>query len=558
MDLFKNTSKLSTINNLSTFKEILANNGDCSSKIALKAFNSNDIKTALFILDNVDENCSLCEQDDNCNSVLHHLVLNCDNDECTKVLKKILGRPDVCQFINLQNSDGSTVLHIAVLKKRFDIADLIIDAGADMSVANNDGFVVEKEGGSDSDGDSDGNTNIFHPNSGVNKRLVLNILINKDPQPTTLGFNDTETDMGRVENKEDDVDVADTVAEVRSLISKLETKIQEHEQKPITTAHPPAPAPSTSASTPAPLASTPAPLASTPAPTTPAPPTASTPAPVQEPANNGDGNVTNENGTTGGYVDNNDTEIFTNNMIQKIKSLTEKANIVNEIQQGGNTKLMGYRSLNVISFKNAEKTKKSSNTNVKENSLTGYFLSDSSELVGGNELERMINNRKSEVHEDVLRMILDMLNNGTITQNKKPVDANERNARLIKSFLYKMVSVKNPQMSGMEKISLIKDMKNDEIMDILKKLPDLDKLEKEIQSHNEKRKEEYESKPKESKPKAKESKPKESKPKESKPKAKANKKKCVTTESDETTDSDNTTDATDTTDSDNTTDATTD
>ena len=527
MDLFKNTSKLSTINNLSTFKEILANNGDCSSKIALKAFNSNDIKTALFILDNVDENCSLCEQDDNCNSVLHHLVLNCDNDECTKVLKKILGRPDVCQFINLQNSDGSTVLHIAVLKKRFDIADLIIDAGADMSIANNDGFVVEKEGGSDSDEDSDGNTNIFHPNSGVNKRLVLNILINKADAPTTLGLNDTDTDMGRVGNKEDDVDVADTVAEVRGLISKLETKIKEHEQKPINIAHPPAPTASTAASTPAP--------------TTPAPPTASTPAPVQEPANNGDGNVTNENGTTGGYVDNNDTEIFANNMIKKIKNLTEKANIVNEIQQGGNTKLMGYRSLNVISFKNAEKTKKSSNTNVKENSLTGYFLSDSSELVGGNELERMINNRKSEVHEDVLRMILDMLNNGTITQNKKPVDANERNARLIKSFLYKMVSVKNPQMSGMEKISLIKDMKNDEIMDILKKLPDLDKLEKEIQSHNEKRKEEYESKPKakESKPKVKESKPK------------ANKKNSKTTD---TTD----TDTSDATDTDNTTDATTD
>ena len=532
MDLFKNTSKLSTINNLSTFKEILANNGDCSSKIALKAFNSNDIKTALFILDNVDENCSLCEQDDNCKSVLHHLVLNCDNDECTKVLKKILGRPDVCQFINLQNSDGSTVLHIAVLKKRFDIADLIIDAGADMSIANNDGFVVEKEGGSDSDGDSDGNTNIFHPNSGVNKRLVLNILINKADAPTTLGLNDTDTDMGRVGNKEDDVDVADTVAEVRGLISKLETKIKEHEQKPINIAHPPAPT-APAPTTPAPIASTPAPLASTPAPTT--------PAPVQEPVNNGDGNVTNENGTIGGYVDNNDTEIFANNMIKKIKNLTEKANIVNEIQQGGNTKLMGYRSLNVISFKNAEKTKKSSNTNVKENSLTGYFLSDSSELVGGNELERMINNRKSEVHEDVLRMIIDMLNNGTITQNKKPVDANERNARLIKSFLYKMVSVKNPQMSGMEKISLIKDMKNDEIMDILKKLPDLDKLEKEIQSHNEKRKEEYESKPKESKPTAKESKPK---AKESKPKAKANKKKCVTTESDDTTDSDNTTDAT--------------
>lgn len=118
MDLFKNTSNLSTFNNLSAVNNLLINNNDNSSKIALKAFNNNDIKTALFILDNIDESSNLCGQDDNCNSVLHHLVLNCDNDECMRILRKLLERSDVCQFINLQNSDGSTALHLAVLKRK--------------------------------------------------------------------------------------------------------------------------------------------------------------------------------------------------------------------------------------------------------------------------------------------------------------------------------------------------------------------------------------------------------------------------------------------------------
>ena len=51
MDFFRNTSNLSTFNK-SLINNPLINSNDCSSKIALKAFNNNDIKTALFVLDN--------------------------------------------------------------------------------------------------------------------------------------------------------------------------------------------------------------------------------------------------------------------------------------------------------------------------------------------------------------------------------------------------------------------------------------------------------------------------------------------------------------------------
>ena len=552
MDFFRNTSTLSTFNN-SLINNPLINSNDCSSKIALKAFNNNDIKTALFVLDNIDESCSCCSQDDNCNSVLHHLVLNCNNDECVRVLKQLLCRCDVCQFINLQNNDGSTALHLAVSKNKNDIADLLIDASADISIVNNEGMVVEKEGNrdrdrdrdSDSDRDSDGNTDIFHSKDDVNKRLILNILINRN-EPTTLGLNDNDTDTFarnkvKVHDEDEAVDVTDTVGELRGIINKLETRIKTHEEKDSSTAHPQPTPTNAPTNAPAPAsASTNAP-ASTNALATNAPP------PAQQTANDDDNENNEKKKTIGGYVDNNDTDVFISKITNKIKSLNERVSIVNEIQKGGDTKLMGYRNLNTLQSKNIIKNKEVSSKKVRENSLKksrDYILTDSSELVGGNELERMINSRKDEIHNDVLNMIQDMLNKGKISQNKKPIETNERNAKLIKAFLYKMVSEKNPQMDGMNKISLIKDMKQDDIIDMLKKLPDLDKLEKEIKSHSEKRREKKmqnkqdtsDSEPKASKPKV--SKLKASEPKASKPKA--SKKKQVSTESSDSdiTDSD--------------------
>jgi hypothetical protein len=76
-----------------------------------------------------------------------------------------------------------------------------------------------------------------------------------------------------------------------------------------------------------------------------------------------------------------------------------------------------------------------------------------------------------------------MLNKGEITYKNKPIEATERNAKLIKSFLYKQVSDKNPQLTGMDKILIIQKMSKSELLTHLKKLPDLDQLEKTIEEH---------------------------------------------------------------------------
>lgn len=62
-----------------------------------------------------------------------------------------------------------------------------------------------------------------------------------------------------------------------------------------------------------------------------------------------------------------------------------------------------------------------------------------------------------------------MLNNGLLTQSNKPIEANERNAKLIKAFIYRQISEKNPQMGGMDKILAFKTMSENEIINMVKK-----------------------------------------------------------------------------------------
>jgi hypothetical protein len=76
-----------------------------------------------------------------------------------------------------------------------------------------------------------------------------------------------------------------------------------------------------------------------------------------------------------------------------------------------------------------------------------------------------------------------MLNKEEITYKNKPIESSDRNARLIKSFLYKQISDKNPTLSGMDKILIIQKMSKSELLTHLKKLPDLDQLEKTIEEH---------------------------------------------------------------------------
>jgi hypothetical protein len=118
---------------------------------------------------------------------------------------------------------------------------------------------------------------------------------------------------------------------------------------------------------------------------------------------------------------------------------------------------------------------------------------DESDNNDDNELSRLINSRKNEIHNEVINTIMGMLNQGEILYKNKPIKSSERNAKLIKSYLYKKVSEKNPQLTGMDKILIIQKMSKTELLTSLKEMPDLDELEKTIEKHMQTKKEQYDS-----------------------------------------------------------------
>ena len=91
--------------------------------------------------------------------------------------------------------------------------------------------------------------------------------------------------------------------------------------------------------------------------------------------------------------------------------------------------------------------------------------------------------QKQSLHHEVLEMIMGMLNKGLLLQSNKPIEASEKNAKLVKAYIYRKVSEKNPEMGGMDKILSIKTMGDNQIINMVKKMHDLEELEESIRKH---------------------------------------------------------------------------
>ena len=95
-----------------------------------------------FMIDN-DLMTSYKSQDDSGNTVLHYLIMNSNPN--TQLIEKILNRPDVKSFINLQNKDGDTVLILCVVSGHHDLCTKLIEKGADKEKKNKKGLHVDTE-----------------------------------------------------------------------------------------------------------------------------------------------------------------------------------------------------------------------------------------------------------------------------------------------------------------------------------------------------------------------------------------------------------------------------
>lgn len=143
------------------------------------------------------------------------------------------------------------------------------------------------------------------------------------------------------------------------------------------------------------------------------------------------------------------------------------SNIVERILSGGNknrSKLMGTRYLNMSS----------------DTILSGGDETDSSD---DDKLRKMIKSQKNETVEKLFSKIKSLISDKGGRIHDQKVSSNDRDVSLIKSFLYQKIKKQRPELNSTEKFNKLNDMSEDQLYDMLKDLPDLNKLESDISEH---------------------------------------------------------------------------
>ena len=471
-------------------KYIKQKGGKCDCKDMINAITEQNFNLILYILKK--NNCCFKCQNAEGNTILHLLVSFYNNDKIKSIVCQLLNK-DCRDFINIQNNQGQTPILLAVMNNEHELAEKLENAGADGSIEDNNGNFVESK---DADMLSSQINESLTTSSNVENNLKENVFINKlivlKPQEAELKSQETDlTSLNLTDfNNESDLQSTDIfMKEYKPLFSdKKESNINSTDVFVINNKD------STSSSdnnkfsdmTKFNLINT---LLN----------------------NNVSTNVKNNNSQDidmDKYIDslnqNNTNESSNHKTFLKINNNTASNNntssvksenllkAIMNIKGGTNLKkqtIVGFRKFNMDSddFTVVKKNNKSNNSVIDYNQL---YNSDSefgnkskNSKSYNNELSRMMISQKDKLHSEVLDMIMSMLNKGVLLQLNKPIEASEKNAKLIKAHLYKQISEKNPQMGGMDKILALKTMSETEIINMVKKLPNLDELEKSIQKH---------------------------------------------------------------------------
>jgi hypothetical protein len=522
INLFNNLSEtsndfLSEINKNFTNSKLVGGSHGCPCMEALKAFGSRNLDLALYILK--EKSCCMECKDENENTLLHHLVLCCtaqnNNNKCMQVLNKVLSLPNVRDFIDMQNSSGTTPILMAVENSNEVVANRLDEAGANKSIADNTGNYLQTDDLSESNRPNLSET----PNEQVCINNVVKLVVNdkvQTPDLSSLNLNSSvapsmaySANLANSINSENSDAIAEKVKDkiVRAFgvssnmgdlkaddltslgltssedyldsdkfIKFLGDKYNKQPENKVSNL-----------------------LGNLTETQTDTDETLNSDSIINELTQKLSKNLEAKpedmrDAEDEGVVD-------TDTLMQAIDNIKSKK--VNVMEGGAfkranlKEKVMGYRNL-VMHSENSEMNVYPRESNKKSNN---HYKSDESEVSNesslnmdlyysdaefgntSNELSRLINSRKNDLHTEVLNTIMGMLNKGLITKNSKPIEANERNAKLIKSFLYRVTSEKNPQLTGMDKIMLIKKMNDKEIVDALSKMPDLDELEETIRKH---------------------------------------------------------------------------
>jgi len=119
-------------------------------ELILKSFNDKKPEIAEYILQNYQTSLQNINITDSSNrNILHYLVIYAYNLTFDNILMQFLNHYDVKDLLNKKDKLGNTPLHYAVLFQNDELANLLIDKGADKSIKNNAGEYVATDNDTD-------------------------------------------------------------------------------------------------------------------------------------------------------------------------------------------------------------------------------------------------------------------------------------------------------------------------------------------------------------------------------------------------------------------------
>lgn len=424
-------------------------NNNCNCQEAFDNFKNLKLDKALYTI--LNNNCCYKCKDHNGNTILHNLVLSCNDDKCIQVIEHVISDSNIASFINIQNHDGRTAMLLAAMNANKIIAHKLNLAGADKSIADNNGNYIETESTASDTNDA---KNIIESPAKNNIAALLKTIVNNSDNNyddlTSLNLNSVVTYPITVVDNADNIDNTDV------WMSKLkESKLKSNE---ILDSNIEA--------------------------------NSDTEKVIGLIGQKYEGLLKkSQSNQIKSMLDKfieTETETFdpnveynTSDLIDKINQVEPNKNIFNNNLSGGASrqihkqKLSGFRNMMRDSDQNP----------VSKIDYDLMFTSDGNNEFGSgsNELSRMMQNQRDKAHEEVYNTILSMLSKKIILQNSKPLEANEDNAKAIKAYLYRIINEKNPQLGGLDKILVLKKMSEQQIIEMVNDMPDLDELKANIQ-----------------------------------------------------------------------------
>lgn len=170
---------------LEQFKE---KNYDLTYPILKKSIEINDKKL-------IDTN-SFKYKDADGNTILHYLVMDTNNKK--NLIEELLKKNNSKDFINIQNNNGDTALHLAVKLTDYELASLLEKYGADRNIKNNQDLKIDSE----TDIDVEDNNNLQKTNNN-----------NKETQDKAKEITDDITNL-LFKNKTDNQDFNELTSDV--------------------------------------------------------------------------------------------------------------------------------------------------------------------------------------------------------------------------------------------------------------------------------------------------------------------------------------------------------